>query len=100
MNVIARDAANGAAVFMIRGPFTQDVHREFRTQTSSFLADRSPSRIVVDFSEADYVDSAGLGMLLLLRDRAEGVPITLQAANSTISKVFEIANLKKLFQIN
>ncbi|KPC52302.1 STAS domain-containing protein [Amantichitinum ursilacus] len=100
MNVIARNAANGATVFMIKGPFTQDAYREFRTQTSSFLADHSPSRIVVDFSEADYVDSAGLGMLLSLRDRAAGVPITLQAANPAISKVFEIANLKKLFHIN
>lgn len=49
-------------------------------------------------SQVEYVDSAGLGMLLLLRERLE-VPIIISSANERIRKVLHLTKLDTMFTI-
>jgi HptB-dependent secretion and biofilm anti anti-sigma factor len=56
---------------------------------------------VVDFGRVDYLDSSALGMLLLLREKAEaaGKKVSLANLSGTVKQVLEIANFGKLFTI-
>jgi len=57
--------------------------------------------IVIDFGEVDYLDSSALGMLLLLREKADGASkrVVLAGLQGTVKQVLEIANFGKLFSI-
>jgi len=82
----------------IQGDFTFDLNREFREAYQSCPAS---AQFEVDLRQADYMDSAGLGMLLQLRDYAGGdsARIAITGANETIRSVLEVANFHKLFTI-
>ncbi|MBV8658172.1 MAG: anti-anti-sigma factor, partial [Burkholderiales bacterium] len=47
----------------------------------------------------DYMDSAALGMLLLLRERFGDRPIILAHARGTVRAVIDVANFDRLFQL-
>jgi anti-anti-sigma factor len=59
------------------------------------------SRISCDVSAIDFVDSAALGMLLLLRDMAEKKhsDVVLRGARGQVQKMFEVSKFSKLFII-
>ena len=57
--------------------------------------------ITIHFGEVDYLDSSALGMLLLLREKAEGTgkSVILAGLHGTVKQVLDIANFGKLFSI-
>jgi anti-anti-sigma factor len=57
--------------------------------------------IVVDLQQVQYIDSAALGILLLLRDKAgaQGAKVELANLQGTVKDVLEIANFHKIFSI-
>ncbi len=61
----------------------------------------SVSNCVVDMTDAEFLDSSALGMLLLLRERAtqENVEIAIKNCSPAIQKILSIANFHKLFEI-
>ena len=83
----------------ISGRFDFSVHQDFRKATQ--LASSGVSTIVVDMSEADYVDSSALGMLLVLRDKVDErkEAISIKNANPEVRKILDIANFDKLFTL-
>lgn len=62
---------------------------------------RRRSRLTVDLSALDYMDSAGLGMLLTLRDRAEraGADVVLRRPKSEVRELLVLACFDTLFTI-
>ena len=66
------------------------------------ISDAKIGNIVVDFAEVDYMDSAALGMLLVLRDHAQEANISLSIArlSSFAVRMFEIASFDRMFTIN
>jgi anti-anti-sigma factor len=52
-------------------------------------------------SEATYLDSSALGMLLLLRDHAGGdnADIRIRHCNEDVKKILTISNFGQLFRI-
>lgn len=56
---------------------------------------------VVDLSGLDYMDSAGLGMLLTLRDRAErdGMEVRLRHPRAEVRQLLDLACFESLFVI-
>lgn len=60
------------------------------------------SHFIVDFYNAEYMDSSALGMLLLLREYAGGdlAQITLKNCCADIINILEISNFQKLFAID
>lgn len=72
----------------------------FEAIIDMLLARRKP-RATIDLSGLDYMDSAGLGMLLTLRDRADrhGVEIRLRNPRADVRQLLDLACFGSLFAI-
>lgn len=78
------------------GRFDFSCRTDFR---SAYLSAPKGASYVVDMNEVKYVDSAGLGMLLLLRDHAgEATRITIAGCKGQPEQVLKIANFHRLFR--
>jgi HptB-dependent secretion and biofilm anti anti-sigma factor len=66
------------------------------------LISRQKKVIVVDFSGLEYMDSAGLGMLLTLRDHAErnGMDVRLRQPKAVVQELLQLACFDSLFPID
>lgn len=86
-------------VISIKGRFDFNLHHQFRAVIED--ADDKIERYIVDLKESDYMDSAALGMLLLLLEKAdnEKYRVRIINPNNTIVKILEIANFHILFDI-
>jgi len=83
----------------IQGRFDFSAHKEFR-QSYEDLAD-TPSAYAIDMSDAEYIDSSALGMLLLLRDHAGGdtADVEIVNCNPDVKKILTISNFDQLFDV-
>jgi anti-anti-sigma factor len=80
----------------IKGRFDSSRRAEFRAAYAEAPAN---ARFVVDLAETDYVDSAALGMLLMLRDQAQDASrVTLTGTRGQPEQVLKVANFHKLFR--
>lgn len=59
-------------------------------------------RFILDFSKTSYIDSAALGMLLLLKDYAGGddAKIEIIKCKPEVKNIFQISNFDRLFIIS
>ncbi|HEX2674917.1 MAG TPA: STAS domain-containing protein [Polyangiaceae bacterium] len=96
MSVTIGQSLQGACVISIAGRFDFSSHPEFR---AAFAALAPSTEVIVDFSATTYIDSAALGMLLLLRDRVgDARHIKLANCKGQPDQVLRIANFHKLFR--
>jgi anti-anti-sigma factor len=98
---ISKNIAGSKATLGLGGRFDFHSHREFRGAYESMLEESAVREIEIDFSDVDYLDSSALGMLLLLREKAEscGKSVVLCGLQGTVKQVLDIANFGKLFAI-
>ena len=89
---------DGRTTIRINGDFVFALNREFRDVYQSLPPGRP---VTVDLSGASYIDSAGLGMLVRLREHQGGErrSVILHGANPTIRNILEVANFGQLFVI-
>ncbi|NQD93655.1 STAS domain-containing protein [Pseudomonas sp. CrR25] len=82
--------------------FDFQAYRDFRDAYELELAKDTVRVLIVDLQAVQYIDSAALGILLLLRDKAAAVHKSVELRNlqSSVKDVFEVANFHKLFKIN
>jgi anti-anti-sigma factor len=99
--LISEKFDNQVARLALEGRFDFHSHRDFRSAYEGVLAKTDIREIVVDFGRVDYLDSSALGMLLLLREKAEagGKKVKLSNLSGSVKQVLEIANFGKLFSI-
>jgi anti-anti-sigma factor len=99
--LITEKTDNQVTRLSLEGRFDFHSHRDFRSAYESVLAKPAIREIVVDFNRVDYLDSSALGMLLLLREKAEAGSKRDKLANlsGAVKQVLEIANFGKLFAI-
>lgn len=99
---IATEIAAGKAIVKLNGRFDFHSHRDFRTAYENALEDSTVREIAINFQDVDYLDSSALGMLLLLREKAEaaGKSVALIGLQGMVKQVLEIANFGKLFSVN
>jgi anti-anti-sigma factor len=85
----------------LTGRFDFNSHREFRSAYESQIKAGEVQAIEIDLGSVDYLDSAALGMLLLLRDQASSAHKTVILTNcrGVVQQILDIANFKKLFTI-
>lgn len=85
----------------MKGRFDFNVHRPFKDAYDPLLQQDGINSLEIDMSEVEYLDSSALGMLLLVRERAEaaGKHVALLHPNPTVAQILEIANFRKLFAI-
>jgi len=98
---IASELAGSKAVLKLNGRFDFHSHRDFRAAYEQALEIAGVREIEINFSAVDYLDSSALGMLLLLREKAEatGKLVVLAGLQGTVKQVLEIANFGKLFSV-
>jgi HptB-dependent secretion and biofilm anti anti-sigma factor len=65
------------------------------------LLARKKAKVAVDLSQLDYMDSAGLGMLLTLRDRAErtNAEVSIRNPRAEVKELLVLACFDSLFEI-
>ena len=85
---------------ILDGRFTFADHAQFRKDIDSVC--ETPARhCLVDLSAVSYMDSAAVGMLLLIRDRmeAKGGRVTLRGGGPSVKDLIRIAQLGSVFTI-
>ncbi|WP_417500815.1 STAS domain-containing protein [Marinobacter sp.] len=100
MPIQTRRSHDGQCLIIeIEGRFDFSTHQAFRDAYEHSGA--SVSNYIVDLSEATYLDSSALGMLLLLRDHAGGdnAKIAIENCNNDVRKILTISNFEQLFTI-
>jgi anti-anti-sigma factor len=85
----------------LNGRFDFSSHREFRNACDEALQTPEIKGIEADFSRVDYLDSSALGMLLLLREKAQNANLKVSLTNCTglVQQVLDVANFQRLFTI-
>jgi len=97
-----RQTVDGSiATLHLEGRFDFHSHREFRAASDAVMQAAGVRDIIVNFSKVDYLDSSALGMLLLLREKAEaaGKKVSLAGLQGTAKQVLEVANFGRIFTI-
>lgn len=96
LNVISRHPTSSIE---LPKTFNYSNHKEFKAAYSGLLDDEAVREVEVDFRSTSYIDSAALGMLLMLRSCAEGAgkAVTLVNAEGTVRDILEIAHFETLF---
>ncbi|GAO35158.1 anti-sigma-factor antagonist [Sulfuricella sp. T08] len=86
----------------LSGRFDFNTHREFRNACDETLQTPEIKEIEVNFSRVDYLDSSALGMLLLLREKAQSANLKVSLTNCTglVQQVLDVANFQRLFSIS
>jgi anti-anti-sigma factor len=92
--------ANGTTTVEVTGRFTFGDHSSFRKLIEEVRGHGS-STLVLDISGVDFIDSAGLGMLLLARDEGEksNTNVILRGAQGQVKRMLEVARFDTLFQL-
>ena len=85
----------------LEGRFDFRAHPVFRETVRQALEVSGVRQIDLDMARVSYLDSAALGMLLMLRDRAQ-LPdgsVRLCQANESVQRVLDIARFERLFGV-
>lgn len=84
----------------LSGQLTFADHQKFRRIIDEIKGNNLES-LRLDFSKVDFIDSAGLGMLLLLRDECQNrhIALALNNAHGQVQKVFTISKFDQLFKL-
>ena len=96
-NVVRATASGNRLTLHLGTRFDFDCHQSFRRAYES--APGPFLEYIVDLASTDYVDSAALGMLLVLRDRAGNAKVRVINSRPAVRKVLQIANFATLFDI-
>lgn len=87
----------GVGRLRLRGNFDFASHRDFRAASERAMG-LAADRVELDLEGVDYLDSAALGMLLVLEDDAKErrQKIAIVSCSETARAVLEVANLERL----
>lgn len=87
-------------VLHLTGSFTLKENGVFKNVLND-LVGRSPKTVVVDMGGVDAVDSAGLSMLVVLRNRLapNGGTVMLRQPPEHVRKLIEVVHLQQLLPI-
>ncbi len=98
---ISTDIPGEVARSSISGRFDFQGHRDFKGAYAPSLENPLIREFEIELSQVDYLDSSALGMMMLLRERAQsaGKTVMLVRPNPAIVQILDIANFNKLFKI-
>ena len=90
-----------SGLLRMEGTFTFEAHGPFKAATTGLLEREDLRAITLDLAGVTYMDSAALGMLLLLRERAEarGLKVVLSRPAPTVRNILQVVQFGKLFEI-
>jgi HptB-dependent secretion and biofilm anti anti-sigma factor len=98
MGIERSAGSDNSALIKVNGRFDFSCHSAFR---EAYAGTADGTDFIVDMGDASYMDSAALGMLLLLREYAQqhGSKVTITNCIGQTREVLQIANFHRLFKI-
>jgi len=89
-----------AALISMSGEFTFTDHVPFKQMMDEMFAIKG-NAVVLDLSKLDFIDSAGLGMLLLARDEAKKNhrELILRQPSGQVKRMFGVTKFHTLFTV-
>ena len=99
MNISTRDAG-GVAVVDVEGNLDTNTAPEAQQHLDA-LQDDGAQKILVNFTDLDYISSAGLRVLLATAKRmgAAGGSFRICGLNETVNEVFEISGFSMILNV-
>ena len=99
---IAVKKSEDITVLHLNGRFDFSAHRDFKKAHDEALQTNGLKEIVVDLTQVEYMDSSALGMLLLLREKADkfNVGVSLRSCEGFARQILEVANFQNIFAIS
>src|SRR4029077_21054592 len=84
----------------VSGEFTFTDHGTFKRMITEMFETKGKA-IVIDLSRLEFIDSAGLGMLLLARDEAKKANrvLVLKNPGGQVKRMFGVTKFVKLFTV-
>ena len=94
------DVKEQEAVVRLRGRLTFNDHAKLRALIREMLQNKA-KRQILDLSALEFVDSAGIGMLLIAREEMANADkqLVLRAATGQVKRVLTVAQLNKIVTI-
>jgi|GEM_PF-543023 len=91
---------DGKATLFMSGQFDFNAYSDFKPHQTKLLENPAVRVISLDLSKLDYLDSAALGTLLLLKEKAQAKNITVEinGAGGIVLEILEIAHFERLFR--
>lgn len=88
-------------VLALGGRFDFNAHREFRQGYEAALQDKTVKTLNLNMERLDYLDSSALGMMLLLKEKAQvsNIEVVISGCPENICKIIAVANFGKLFKL-
>jgi anti-anti-sigma factor len=101
MTSITSRITDASATLLVKGRFDFSCHKDFRGAAKKALESKGLKEVQIDLSGVDYIDSAALGMLLLTRENANAmnVSVCLVKPSAIVQQVLDVANFQKIFEI-
>lgn len=99
--VPAADRNVSIGVIPLSGRFNFSAFRPFRDRYEPMLENPALDEIHLDMREVSFIDSAALGMLLLLREKAQarGKRVHIRHCSDEVRKILVITNFDQLFEL-
>lgn len=96
----AIDSTLGNLHITIKGRLTYTDYNNFNYITNA-VGEHENQQCIIDISELDFIDSAGMGMLLMARDKAfrHKVQITIKRPQGQVGKMLELGKFDTIFLI-
>lgn len=93
---------SGTATLRLTGRFDFSVFRSFRDLYEPVLGEADVHTVALNFAGVEYLDSAALGMLLMLREKAEKLDkkVVLVECRDTVRQLLDVAHFGRLFEIS
>jgi anti-anti-sigma factor len=87
---------------VVRDRFDASCYMEFKGIVEQIMSNKLIKTISVDVSTLEYMDSAAMGMLMLLDEKAEALKktVTLISVPGRVADILKTANADKLFSIH
>ena len=102
MSVSQEVSSDGKEIHIkITGRFDYKISQEFR-ETYRQVPGQEGVAYYINLSDANYMDSSALGMLLLLREHAKcrGGAVIIDHPSEQVNDILKVANFEQLFTIN
>lgn len=96
---IAQEISQQSATFVLKGAFTFSDHEDIKGVLDAF---QPPiEQVTLDFRAVNFVDSAALGMLLLVKDEAEkhSIKLSILGAQEQPMQMFQLSRFNELFDL-
>ena len=97
-NLVRTSSLGSCLTIHVEGRFDFNCHQQFRRAYEGAAA--PVTEYVVDLRGTEYIDSAALGMLLVLRESAGSATVRITNTRPAVRKILQIANFNTLFAID